>query len=386
MNRAAIRVMAGFALAVVSVTLALAPAAFAARNWAVPGDAATIQEAIQGAASGDTIRVAPGMYAGPVDLGGKQLVLFSNVQGGATVDGGGSNEGFVIGGGQTAVTVISGFQITNATVGIHVSGASPNLIACTVSGCSAQGILCEQSAVTILNCAARSNQLAGIALRYSTSMCNVTGCTFKSNLGGGMDLVSNSAWLTECVVRGNQSATAGAGIRADACWLVIWTTAITGNRAIGTSGGGIYATGSTLMVTTDTISRNVADTGGGLDVAGSGSASLQSVIVWGNCATGDGDEVRVANTASCTMQYCEVNTGGISGIVTFGDCMTYDDPLFCDMRPCEEAPTTAGDFHTAEGSPAHSGAPCYNIGVYDTGCLETPVVPKTWGAIKQMFR
>jgi|GEM_PF-5547523 len=385
MNRAAIRVMAGFALAAAFFfTIGFAPAAIAARNWAVPGDAATIQEAIQSAASGDTIRVAPGTYAGPVDLGSKQLVILSTFEGGAIIDGGGSNEGFVIGGGQTAVTVISGFQITNATVGIHVTGASPNLIACTVSDCSAQGILCVSAPATILNCVSRSNQLAGIAL-HAGSSSNVTGCTFESNLGGGMDLASSDPWLTDCVVRGNQSTTAGAGIRAEACWLVIWTTAITGNRAVGASGGGIYATGSTLMVTTDTISRNVADAGGGLDVAGSGSASLQSVIVWGNCASGSGNEVRVASGASCTMQYCEVNTSGISGIVTFGDCMTYDDPLFCDMRPCEDAPTTAGDFHTAEGSPAH-GTPCYNIGVYDTGCLETPVVPKTWGAIKQMFR
>jgi len=49
----------------------------APRTWQVPGDFPTIQPAIDAAADGDTVRVAPGVYPGDLKIDGKNILLTS---------------------------------------------------------------------------------------------------------------------------------------------------------------------------------------------------------------------------------------------------------------------------------------------------------------------
>ena len=71
------------------LTLSVGPLP-AARTWHVPGDAETIQRAVDLANPGDTILVGPGIYAENVDFEGKAIAVRSIAGAAATViDGGG---------------------------------------------------------------------------------------------------------------------------------------------------------------------------------------------------------------------------------------------------------------------------------------------------------
>ena len=73
-----------------------------------------IFQAVNAAADGDTIEVAPGTYSGSMDLGTKNLRIYS-VGGSSvtTINCAFATRGFLIGGGQTGATQISGFRILN---------------------------------------------------------------------------------------------------------------------------------------------------------------------------------------------------------------------------------------------------------------------------------
>ena len=67
-----------------AVLLALGGSLAAQTTWLVPDDSATIQGAVDLAASGDTIRVRPGVYAESVAWSGKMLTLESTRGAGVT--------------------------------------------------------------------------------------------------------------------------------------------------------------------------------------------------------------------------------------------------------------------------------------------------------------
>src|SRR5262245_49326137 len=102
-----------------------APAHAATRH--VPAAYATFQVAIDAAAIGDTVLVAPGTYTGDgnrnIDFRGKDIVVRSS--GGAAVTTldvqsgpGNPHRGFFIGSNETSAAVLDGFTIVNGYMGI----------------------------------------------------------------------------------------------------------------------------------------------------------------------------------------------------------------------------------------------------------------------------
>jgi hypothetical protein len=89
----------------------------------VPGSAATISQAMVSARTGDTVKVAPGVYRERVIMA-PGVALVSTALFGAKIDGGGKG---------TVVTMargsgISGFEIRNGTIGIFSSDAGNDIV------------------------------------------------------------------------------------------------------------------------------------------------------------------------------------------------------------------------------------------------------------------
>ena len=105
-------------------------------------DGGSIQAAINGAVSGDTVIVSEGTYSGNIDMGGKGITLrstdptdFSTVAH-TTIRGDGAGSVIVCASGEGSGTVIDGFTITNGNAvgadggGMYNSGSSPTVNNC----------------------------------------------------------------------------------------------------------------------------------------------------------------------------------------------------------------------------------------------------------------
>jgi len=236
------------------------------------GPKATIQAAINTAASGDTVTVAQGSYAGQVSFGGRNLTLRStdptnwSVVCATTITCGGTPPtGVTFGNGETSAAVLAGFTIsTGSGRGISCTGASPTLRNCRITGNS-------------------------------------------SYAGGGIYLSGSSATILNCLVYGNFTGMSGAG--------------------------GIYTQSGGPTVLNSTIASNSCGTGGalagGLGVA-SGTATLRNCILWGNTYNGTTNQGCVNGSATVSYSCVQNGTGGISGSVTWGSGILSSDPLFAD--------------------------------------------------------
>ncbi|MBT3345704.1 MAG: hypothetical protein HN712_00380 [Gemmatimonadetes bacterium] len=153
----------------------------------VPTDYATIQGAVDAAASGDTILVAPGIYSGPVDLGAKHLALVSEhfLSGDPTliaatvIDGGGSDFVLRVGDPEqpgAGRCLIQGFTLRNASDGITSTDVF-DLAYCRVTDTS-DGIDYEAGGGTVRFCQFDHNRDDAIDLDGSTAalieQCNLT--------------------------------------------------------------------------------------------------------------------------------------------------------------------------------------------------------------------
>ncbi len=98
----------------------------------VPADFASIQDAIDGSSSGDTICVAAGTYDETIDFSGKDLVI-EGYEGAdsTTIDGDGSGPVVRLASGESAAATLRGFTVTGGEAetgaGLYVENADPTL-------------------------------------------------------------------------------------------------------------------------------------------------------------------------------------------------------------------------------------------------------------------
>lgn len=123
---------------VAGLTVLVAPSAHAAVTINVPGDQPTIQSAVNAAANGDTVLVAPGTYFEHVDFKGKAIVVRSAAGAQtAIIDGGGTDQVVVFRAGEGRSSVLRGFTITHGLLaggfglisgaGIGIDHSSPTV-------------------------------------------------------------------------------------------------------------------------------------------------------------------------------------------------------------------------------------------------------------------
>jgi hypothetical protein len=327
------------ALALLALLSAVGPRAQAATlrvSPSGPGDYRDIQSALSAASNGDTVLVAPDVYAGPanrnLDFSGKGMVLVSEAGPAATViDCEHLGRGFYLHSSETSATVIAGFTIINGETtdrggGIFCEGASPRIVGCVISGCRANegaAVYAMDSALTLTNCALVGNQ----AVRG----------------GGGIRILRGGAGahLTDCTLAGNTATTYGGGVYCCYSAPVVTDCTITGNAA--SNGGAVYGYDASPVITNTILA--FSPTGAAVFCPGASSFTITHCCAFGNAG---GDSL-------CGEHHDN----------------TFADPAFCD--------TTAGSFDLQECSPClGAGAGGTDIGAWGAGCpCGTSGVPET---------
>jgi predicted outer membrane repeat protein len=241
-----------------SVVAILAAAAVSSEAWSatlnVPSaQYATIQSAINAAANGDTILVAPGPYTERIDMKGKAVTLKSTA---------GRAQTFIQPGGVAGAIVSC---VTNETANCIIEGF-------TIYGANGSGIAITSASPVFKFCAINQNYNSagnggGVAFSGASGSPRFEDCQFFGNRavgreGGAMALSSTSGTMTclRCTFSSNESTGSfGGAIYSSGTAATLTDCSFSSNAVTGTlgdrQGGAIYSTG-VLTATNCVFSTN----------------------------------------------------------------------------------------------------------------------------------
>lgn len=331
MGRSASRNLGLFCASILSVTLICfgygsAEAAF----HKVPGDASTIQGAINMAAAGDTVGVAAGIYLEHLNVD-KNLVLLGGWNAGFTMRDPGVHKTIVDGGdvapqvvrfavGLGKTTVIDGFTLTNGLAGqstaflggaIYCRSCSPTISNNVITSSRANfgaGIAClEGSAPDIIgneitdNTEIQTSGVAGCGIFCRDSSPLIRDNNIYSNKGSGLRCERSAPTVEYNTIVGN---THGAGVAClEGSDATVRYNTIRANRA--RWGGGIWIEDSSPTIQYNRIRENeievINEEGGGAGLAAfgdSGTPTISHNIFEDNFTTTDGGAIIVMGRAA----------------------------------------------------------------------------------------
>jgi hypothetical protein len=246
-----------------------------------------IQEAINAATTGDTIRIAAGKYDEHLTVSGPatSLTLRGAGAGMTTIDGT-TTIGTVltIDAGETVKVI--GVTITRGT-GIHGGGIE-----------NAGSLTLKDSAVS-RNIAQDGGGIwndHSLTLNDSTISENAA-ATKGAAFGGGIDNVGGSVTLNDSTISHNEAEGGlGGGIYNESGTLTLNDSTVSHNEAA--FGGGIYNESGTLTLNGSTVSHNTATVGGGIFNEG-GQVTGSNDTITGNTPNGienEGGTVKLDNS------------------------------------------------------------------------------------------
>ncbi len=165
------------------------------------GDYTTIQEAINAATPGDTIKVAPGTYLENLVID-KAVGLIGNWSSPTIIDGGGKGPVVAI---TSELVGLAGFTITNggSNAGIDARGTRNGLMTdCIVTG-NRVGFRGDQgcSDFRIVNSTFANNTKAGVWVQGN--LLELTGCNFRDN-GRGLMAAGGQHKISDTTFEGNE--------------------------------------------------------------------------------------------------------------------------------------------------------------------------------------
>jgi len=272
----------------------------------VPDDFSTIQQAIDGSSSGDTIVVRPGLYIENIDFGGLAITIESER---------GPQE-----------TVIDGRTPAQADWGAVVTFRS------------------GENTDSVLNGFTVTNGSGNVYEEFPGAP--------RSRLGGGVCCHQSSPTLINNVIVGNR-ADRGAGIWCRDGSPKIVNNIITANTATN-GGGGVSCRYASPTITNNTVIENVAQFGGGFGCGDGSNPVVTNTIFWNNTAQ-LGKEIWIGwcwNPASFTISHSNID-GGQSSVHVNSGCMLYWNMGMIDADPIFIEPAT-NDFHIGYNSPCRN--------------------------------
>ncbi|MFW5653271.1 MAG: choice-of-anchor Q domain-containing protein, partial [Planctomycetota bacterium] len=265
----------------------------------VPGDFATIQEAIAAAENGDNVIVSPGTYAEAIDFLGKAIDVRSTDGAETTIidaDGTGlPTVTFFTGEGLDSV--LDGFTITGGTGREDIFGS--------INGA---GIYVEDASPTLRNLIVRDNDTGfgnGGGMYLDNSFGVVEDSTFSGNAsfgGGGAYVLEGAPTLENLLFINNTGGNNGGGLTTAISNATVLNCRFETNSDVD-FGGGMYVNGGSPVIDGALFYRNDASSGGGFFARNFSGQLLNSRSIENTARTGGGiyiasgsDNSVVANT------------------------------------------------------------------------------------------
>ncbi|MBK8233479.1 MAG: right-handed parallel beta-helix repeat-containing protein [Candidatus Eisenbacteria bacterium] len=400
----------------------------AAETIRVPEDYATIQSALSSSSGGDSVCVAPGVFAGPgnrdLNFEGKSIALVGAGAGVTILDcegeAGSPHRGIDFSSGEGPGTVVEALTIRNGhsatwSGGINCRGSSPTLRRLVVEDCFATtfgggiGVWAGGSPL-IEDCTLRFNQAGteGGGVSSPEGAPTLRRCEIVSNTsggGGGAFLRGGPALVEDCLFADNTCMGGGGGIKVRDCVVVVRRSTLRANIATGSvgggfavavsgnvefqdvvvvgnsadiDGGGVWITAATSGILRQcTISGNhAAGVGGGAAIYSSG-VTLETTILRNNCTEDAGDDLYLGESidgpAVVPAICCAFDPATVQGpgrLDVLNGVYVAEDPGFCIATPCTEAPSSEGIYSLRDDSPClPANNPCgMLIGAQESGC------------------
>ncbi|MDG1837742.1 MAG: right-handed parallel beta-helix repeat-containing protein [Phycisphaerales bacterium] len=244
------------------------------RIISVPADKLTIQEAIDSAAKGDRIVVAPGIYTEAIRIEHKEITVESETGPERTlIDATGLARPVVTCiGSSNDLLIIRGFSLTGG-----LGDGTRYGPAATIGG----GLLIRGGSPTIENC-----RIVGNVVTYEGGGAWIGGeasprflrCTFTSNRaerGGGILVEDSQAALVDCRFMACIAIFAGGGIVADNSSTITITDSTFEECSAAHNGGAIYVYESIARIERCIFVRNTAGLSGGAIYQGFNARATQ---------------------------------------------------------------------------------------------------------------
>jgi predicted outer membrane repeat protein len=340
----------------------------AARTWIVAadgsGDFQAVSEALEAAASGDSIAVQPGEYwepdhdeaaDPPIAVADKALTVIG--AGAAPTDVSLRLRMTFDGSGSLQMTGLR-FHDTGGALGLYPDqGATVETCVFEdndAAGGSGGAIACEGPSIWIRDCAFYRNH---------------------ARRGGAIATVGDDhPWISGCLFDGNSAEEDGGAVLCAHCWVSL--SVFSSNTA--PSGGAIKGYGDfqhgIVELECNTFWRN----GGASCIALIGPGGVRLCIV----AESQGVSFDCSYYPYLVNCCCAYANGGEQEFPYLCNA-PYNivaDPLFCDPEH--------GDFGLREDSPCRPGGfmDCGQMGARGVDCGESPVRTLTWGRLKSLYR